>query len=235
MQPRDFRFVGDASKLEVEMTLNGGFGLGASPLPPPPIITPVSLMPSSGMTPRVAADLYVQLHESTVDRIAQRMLAGETLRDFSAVTRAAGFSLSEDQAAELPNDLMIELANDRPITATFDHDVLKLVIRCAAFQVGRARPVALNILIRYRVTVDAGKLRFDLESEPEITPPETGGTIRFFTLKNVVARRLEPEIPKSKTFDGFNLPAPADRLGYIRFDTARAEKGWMTITFRGDR
>ncbi len=234
MQPHDFQFVGDASKLEVQMTLNGGFGLGASPLPPPPITAPVSLIPSPRMTPRVAADLYVQVHESTVDRIAQRMLAGETVRDFSAVIRAAGFALSEDQAAELPKDLVIELANDRPVTATFDNDMLKLVVRCAAFQVGRARPVALNIVIRYRVTVDAGKLRLDLEGEPEITPPETGSTIRFITLKNVVARRLEPEIPKSKSFDGFNLPAPADRLGYVWFDTAHAENGWMTITFRGD-
>ncbi|MCM2374317.1 hypothetical protein [Aporhodopirellula aestuarii] len=231
IRPIDFHFVGSAEKLKIDMTLNGGFGLGAPPLSPPPIIPHLPTF-----SPRADPDMTIQLHESVVERVAQRMLAGETISDFSALFKSAGLPISEEQDDEIPDDILIELTDDLPVKARFENDTLELVVRCDRFQVGRASPIAVDFTLRYHVRIEAGNVKFELLDDPKVTPPENRRAgVRFYTLKNVVARRLKKDVPKEQTIDGFDLDPPADRLGHLSFDTAEVKDGWMTLTLRGDR
>ncbi|EMI43546.1 hypothetical protein RRSWK_04067 [Rhodopirellula sp. SWK7] len=231
VRPTDFHFVGNTNHLEIGMTLNGGFGLGAPPITPPSIIPSLPTF-----SPRSDPDVTIRIHESVVERVAQRMLAGETISDFSALIQSAGLPVSEDESEQMPDDILIELADDLPVTARFENNTLELVVRCDRFQVGRASPIAVNFTVRYDVRIDAGNVKFEQIGDPEVTPPESKRTgIRFYTMKNVVARRLKKEIPRENLLEGFDLDAPADRLGHLSFDTADVTAGWLTLTLRGDR
>ncbi|MFG0291001.1 MAG: hypothetical protein ACF8CQ_22730 [Rhodopirellula sp. JB044] len=231
VRPSDLNFAGTGSHLEIGMTLNGGFGLGAPPLALPTVIPGLPIYSACS-----APDITIRLHESVVERLAQRMLAGETISDFATLVQSIGLPLTDEQAAEMPDDILIELARDLPVTARFEENTLELTVRCKRFQVGRASPIAVNFTVRYDVHVDAGNVKFEMIGDPKVTPPETKRAgIRFYTMKNVVARRLKKEIPKENTLDGFDLDAPGDRLGHLNFDTANVSQGWITLTMRGAR
>ena len=99
VRPKDFDFKTNASGLVARMTINGGFGLGAtSPPDEPPLI----------------GDLGVSIHESVINRMAQRMLAGETITDFQKLAKSSGVKLTPEQIEEIPDDVSIRLAERPP-------------------------------------------------------------------------------------------------------------------------
>jgi len=220
VRPNDFQFSTDASQLGVAMTLNGGFGLGA-PLPPRP--------------QTIAGDLGVRLHETVVNRLAQRMLAGERVDDFQKLAASSGVNLTPEQLEEIPRDIAIVFADDRPITARFENDVLELTVRGRRYELGRANLVAMNAVVRYRVRVEAGHLHLELDGPPEVLPPKSGKSGRFFLQRNVLAKRMEKELPETADVQGFELPEPADRLGRAEFSSVDANDGWLNIQFQGTR
>ncbi|TWU03085.1 hypothetical protein [Neorhodopirellula pilleata] len=218
VRPDDFRFSADASQLGISMTLNGGFGLGA-PFPPPP--------------QAFDGDLGVQLHETVINRLAQRMLAGERIADFQELAKSSGFKLTPQQFDEIPRDIAIVFADDRPITARFENNVLELTVRGRRYELGRANLVAMNAVVRYRVSVRNGQLHLELDGPPEVLPPKSGKSGRFFLQRNVLAKRMEKELPKTADVEGFELPEPADRLGRANFSSVDASDGWLNIQFKG--
>jgi len=232
LHPNDLHFVAVPEQFEVQMTVNGGFGLGA-PFSPP------SAMSQGGRSSDrnedlERPDLFAQVHESVVNRLAQRLLAGERIENFRSLAGTLGFSMSEQDLQRIPDDIGITFAKDRPIEARFEDGRIAITIRGTHYQIGRADLVPMNATIRYRIRAHRGKLALEMDGGPEVTPPESGRSDRFLAQKNILVRRLQQELPKQMVIAGFDMPEPADRLGQVRFRSISSAEGWLNLSLGGD-
>ncbi|MEM6364350.1 MAG: hypothetical protein AAF745_07985 [Planctomycetota bacterium] len=220
VRPDDLQFVGMPDRLQTRMTLTGGYGLGA---------------PGHVSSRMQETDLAVSIHESVVNRLAQRLLAGETFTDLAQLAQTSGIELTDEQLAKLPDDFAITFSDQQPVTARIEDDVIEITVRGAGYEVGGAVLVAMNATIRYRVVVEEGHLVLLLDGEPVVTPPADGESGRFYLQKNVLEKRLINELPSRATIDPIEFPPPADRLGLGRFASAIVDAGWFQIQIDGDR
>lgn len=219
LDPEQLDFRTSASNLKIQMKIDGGYGLAAT-----------APLPESS----VEDDIRVAVHESVIDRVADRMLAGEEISDFTKLADDLGFSLSEEDLAQMPDDIGITFADQQPVTAEFEGDMLTITIRGKRFRLGRNLLVAMKAVIRYHVAAEGGRLRLTLAGEPEVLPPDRGGRSgRFFAQKNVLKRRLQKDLPAEQILEPFDLPEPADGLGMIQFVNSTLQKGWLQISLKG--
>lgn len=226
IKPEQLLFLTDDHALQIAMTLDGGFGFGA-PMEPHQVLGPTSHAVGS------APDLQFRIHETTINRLAQRYLAGERIENFSAMAEQAEIELPTDQA--LPEDIAIEFAGLAPVSAKFQDGILELTIRGDRYEVAGANLAAMKTRIRYRPSIVDGKLKMTLVEPAEVLPPDSGPGAKFIMQQNILVRRLQEDLPRERTIDPPELPEPADRLGRLAFQRVVADGGWLVVELRGNR
>ncbi|MEM6776685.1 MAG: hypothetical protein AAF670_03445 [Planctomycetota bacterium] len=218
IRPDDLHFRTSREALNARMTLNGGLGLGAT--------SPPNRVP-------VLGPLGVDIHESVINQLAQRLLAGERLSNFPSLIESLGMPLEEETFQKIPDDVSIRFADERPITARFEDDTLEFTIRGRQYVLGQAVLVAMNARLRYSISIESGQLVLTRIGLPEVLPPADGKSGRFYLQSNVLATRLASELPAVSRVDGFTLPEPADRLGKTTYRSVIARNGWLQVQLGG--
>ena len=215
LNPSNIQFVSSDSDLKIAYRLDGGYGLAAP--------TPPRYVPSDS--------IGVLVHESAINRIADRLLAGESFDELAKVLDEFGIKLPEEELDKLPTDLGVDFAERQPITAKFENNMLEITISGDRFRVGKALLVAMNAVIRYEVVQANGETKLVLAGEPEVLPPKNGKSGRFILQRNILKRRLSKELPAEYVVEPFKLPEPGDRLGELQIQNFKTDDGWLQLSF----
>lgn len=212
-------FHASTEGLQLALKLDGGYGVTAPSIPP---------------TDSVAGDFRVAVHESTVNRLADHLLAGEEISNFPQMAKELGVELDEQALDSLPSDIGIEFAEEKPLTVEFANSVLAVTLRGQRYRIGRLVLVAMNATIRYRVQSKDGRLVLTMEGEPEITAPSGGRGARFIQQRRILKARLLKDLPKEEILEPFDLPSPADAIGKVKFALSNVDGGWLQLILNGN-
>jgi hypothetical protein len=221
----DLRTTADRMLLAVEQADRDQL---AAPLPPPPLTG--------------EGDLAVRLHESTVNNLALKLLAGRTVSMNELIAEVEDLLNEEaemDSSSEASRDDELEITFDKnaPITLRLDDSVVSLTIRGTKYVAhGRSYP-AMNVTIRYRVGMTPEGARVELEDEPEIIPPRLVGTKGRFSftelaVRRILKNRLDRDLDKELGAADFELPRDIFDLKPLPIEQFAADDGWIVFSAR---
>jgi hypothetical protein len=177
------------------------------------------------------------VHESAVNNLADRMLAGRTVSELQIrefVSRMFGGS-SDSAAADEATVLHIVFADERPVTVRVADSVLTVQLRASNYIVNRRKYAPMNVTLRYRLQAVSNELLATQDGEPDIQPPdvEQQGPRRLgsreIAARRLIATMLERELDTSYRLGSFQLPPPAQTYGPMVVTSLTAHQGWLTI------
>ncbi len=196
----------------------------------------------------VRADVVVRVHQSALNNTASLLMSGRTLKsdnvDNQMLDRLKKWVKIDDQASK-ENDEKITptLAQDHPISVSFEDNKIKLVCRIANFNLedGPARKLQSDIIFLYEIEngheIDAyGRsyptVAFVQADKPRaVSPGRKTLSTRDLPVQRRVMTRLEETVQKRIQL----LPAdPAGRwegTGKLVPVYAAAENGWLTLAW----
>lgn len=233
LYPRRFEFRTDHEALRASM-LQDGAGRLASPSAPPALAA--------------GTEIGVQLHESFINNYGAALLAGKffTVEEFETLLAGAlgqlkmsgeksgGAGNEEAEAEAPPGEVGILFDDLEPIQAQFAGDVATLTVRGKRYVFeGRTYP-PMNIILRYRLQNDSGKLRATLVDEPEYTPPPGVRGLRVAALRRILQAHITPRIEREIVQGELHFPDSdgEDELGALDFHQVAAAHAWLTIALR---
>lgn len=222
----DLRTTSD--RLLMEVTQAGRDQL-TTPLPPPRLTGD--------------SDLAVRLHESTVNNLAVKLLAGDTISVHELVAELEQLldEQVEEPDADMPaapdDELEVTLDQTEPLTLRFDDSLVSLTIRGARF-VANGRPYpAMNVTIRYRLEKTPSGARAVLAEEPEIIPPRLVGKKGRFSftelaVRRILKNRLDRDLDHDMDISGVELPSDIFDLDELPVEQLAADDGWLVFSAR---
>ncbi|MBW3595857.1 MAG: hypothetical protein KY475_01125 [Planctomycetes bacterium] len=228
MYPRRLEFRTDDESLQVVMLQDGGGRLAA---------------PGAPQAPAAGTDIGVQLHESFLNNYGAAALAGKfyTVEEFEAMLQDAMQDLGLDELAEEedndeapPGDIGILFDALEPVQAQFAGGVATIIVRGERYVYEDRVYPPMNIIIRYRVEIDQGRLRATLVGEPEYAPPPGVRGLRVAALRRILEAHITPRIEPEVVAGEIRLPDTdgEDELGPLAFHHIAADKAWLTIALR---
>lgn len=222
MFPRIFRATSEKDSARIDMLLAARTQSGALTPPPDP-------------PPQVA--LSLQFHETVVNNLADRFLAGRAigtreLRTF--VWELFGHEPKQVEGGE-ESEFEIVLADQRPLTFRADDSVITLNIRAQRFISRRAKYPPMNMEVRYRLPGDEAGSVLTRLSELEVLPPgfhEQGRrrmSAREIAARRFVSRLLERELASKYQLDTLSFSDSAKVLNSLAVAHMTADNGWICV------
>jgi hypothetical protein len=199
--------------------------LGA-PTPPPPL-------PDSHA-------LAVRCHESLLDNIASRLLAGETLTQERLEATAKQWNdgrvpekLKRD--ADEPSWSMT-FADVDPVTVAFADGGLRITLRGKRYTRGERVFRGMHVTAAYKIEPREGMLRLVRQGELEIVPPDYKPGQQLSSadvaLRRLLRRRFDALFEPELRSEGLVLPGKWKKLGTLPLAAMTGENGWLTAAWR---
>jgi hypothetical protein len=192
-------------------------------------------------------DLAVRMHESSVNNLAQRLLAGRTLSvnqlaaQIDELLSLADVAATDGEAVgqnSIDDDIEVSLDAKQPLTLRIDDSVVAVTVRGTRF-VANGRPYpAMNVTIRYRVELTPEGARLTLAGEPEIIPPRLVGvpggrlTLTEIPVRRLLLNRLKEDLDQELSTPGVELPGGVLNLGELPIEQLAADDGWLVFSCR---
>ncbi|MBX3421172.1 MAG: hypothetical protein KF752_06405 [Pirellulaceae bacterium] len=186
-------------------------------------------------TPTVPSNLpflaAVHIHQSAINRLAQRTLAGRTVTGLSEVLAALGIPLDQGPVTE---NFKVDLSTQNPVTINLDSNtpdqaLLEMRVSGAAYELDNLKLVAMDILVRYWLEVGSREITLHRQGEAEVLPPQNGRSLRFIQQRNLLRERLKSILPKSQSIPLASLTSWNDKLSVVRVHQVNYQPGWLSI------
>lgn len=201
---------------------------------------------AAGPPPDLAAgwDFGVRLHESFVNNLGHTVMAGRlySVEDVETLVRKTmkryGMPVEADEekpSEEVPpGDVGIEFDYVQPLEVRFAENTATVIVHGRRYVYENRAYPPMNIIVRYRLENDAGKLRATLVGEPEYTPPPGVGGLQVIALRRILRSQINPRIDREIVQGEVHLPDTnnVDEVGALDFHEVAAANGWLTISLR---
>ncbi len=237
--PEPLRTLGSTEQaIYVEATQAATNQLGAVISAPAP-----ESFAANGIAGSSSYNLAIQLHESLVDNVASRVLAGRRLTSkqidqwMTQIGREVPAIASDDPSSAEPFE--IDFSRLRPIIFEARDQRIKIGFRGTRFQqAGRELRRPLEVTATYEaVRTDEGRVLLERSGEVGVDFPGDGRlTIQQVAVKRSIQTSFGDRFPKTLLEKSLNVPTTAEFPAlHGRQFTAQAvdaRNGWLSITAR---
>lgn len=189
-------------------------------------------------------ELYLQLHESFINNLANDMLGGRTLTREDVETGATDTfgSLPPSMKQDRDEDATpwaIEFAAEDPVAVAFDNNEASITVRGHHYKQGSRVFPAMTVSAKYKLVGTPQGMRADREGELTIYPPALGPGRQMGVREKVVEKMLrkrfnrifEPQI----VFHGLKLPGNWAKLGPLHAHHFKSQTGWLLMAWDADQ
>ena len=194
-----------------------------------------AITPAPSLTPG-RFNLAIQLHESTIDNVASRILAGRTMTGDQLDRLMADAGRPPQPEAD---SFVIDFAKFRPIIFEARDQTLRIGLRGTRFKQGDrelARPLEITAIYRPIQTLD-GKSYLERMGDVDVDFP--GGrrlTIAQVALKRSIQKAFDKRFPQSLLNQSpmlpVTLPIESLRGRSLYFSAIDSRDGWLSISAR---
>jgi hypothetical protein len=177
------------------------------------------------------SDVGLQLHQSAVNNLADRVFAGRTFssRDIRELENTHNQNNGEEFIKD-EEEVRIIFADHRPVIVEMDDDIFNLTLRGKEFfSKGKVYSIAMDIVVRYRV--EPHRTGFELVMVDAPSVETTSGRLALGsaalrrTLRNVLERDLKKTIDLSKV----TLPDGLRDQAELLVQQLSFEEGWLLL------
>jgi hypothetical protein len=222
--PRLLQFSTTSDYLHVKATESADLRLGAPTAPPDLSGTP---------------EMAVRMHESLVNNFTSGLLSGRTLSQ--ADTEQIALNLLGKVPDELkpddePEPWSITFAPQDPISIRVDNGLVEVTVRGEHFTRGAKHYEAMYVTARYKIEPAARGIKAVRQGELEIKPPVNRPlATREVVIKRMLGKRFGKIFPPEMASKGVELPGPWAKAGTLIASQAKADDGWLLVTWEEDR
>lgn len=225
--PQQFRFATTRDAVRL-VSLRADAGQLAAPGAPPETGRP--------------CDLAICLHESMINNLAIRALAGTTIRQQgfeAAVIRWLG---------ELPEPLRSDQDQSRwgvrfprrghPISVAFADGRFRVTVRAARYYRGDESHPGMDVTAVYKIARTERGFKAVRQGDLKIFPPgfKPGGgkkiPARYMAIRTLLQRRFGRIFKKQIVGEGFVLPGNWSKAGKLRPIELACQNGWLTAGWK---
>ena len=190
-------------------------------------------------------DLAMQLHESAVDNIASRVIAGRTMtsqqidRLISSIGRPTPSTNATNADAKVQESFAIDFARFRPIIFEARDQTVKLGLRGTRFKQGERelkRPLEITAIYRPVQTMDGTTYLERVGNVGVDFPGDRRLTIAQVALRRSIQRTFDDRFPTTLLDQRLTLPSTLP-VASMRGKTLRAtaidsRDGWISVSAR---
>lgn len=181
--------------------------------------------------------LFLQLHESTVNNLANSILAGKTLveKDVQAAVIRLRGSLPDDLKGDENRPWSLTFADRDPVVLAVTGDnEYRITVRGERYNSGDDRIGAMNVTATYKITREANGSKLTRQGDLEIDPPgfvrgETKLSTKEVTWRRILRRRFEKLFPETATSPGLELPGRWKEAGRLPLKELVVQNGWFVL------
>lgn len=242
-------FGSTATTIYLEATQRSGKQLAAATSPPSLASVLASTTAGNGHTPVSGSfDAAMQLHESVVDNVASRVLAGRTVKSkeidqlLASTGRlemaAAKSATKEGESTEDSEKFEIDFSNLRPIIFELRDQTVRIGLRGTRFgQEGRELKRPLEITATYQPVQRDGRQILQRVGSVEVAfPGDRRLTVQQValrrTIQNLFANRFPETLLDQPIVLPTNLQSPSLAGRVFRANRIDARDGWLSVTLR---
>ncbi len=199
----------------------------AAPSAPPKLIEP--------------GDLAIRIHQSMIDNLAGRVLAGMTFHDEylqATIIEVLGELPERLKPEEDQQPWAITFARQQPITVTFAQNRLILTMRGQRYYRGEDRYPAMDVTAVYKLAVTEQGIKAVRQGDLQIFPPgfvPGGGkklSARQVIIRKLLERRINEVLEEELLVESFKLPGEWSKAGNMKPIQLASQNGWLTITWK---
>jgi hypothetical protein len=191
---------------------------------------------------KVASDLAVQIHESTINNLAESLFGGVTLEEEDLQKRVIEMrgSLPDSLKSDEERDpWSITFARTQPVTVKITDGAVSITIRGQRYTSGDQDFRAMNVTADYKVSLTEPNaqgirgIKLVRQGDLKIVPPGEPRRLsgREITLRTLLERRFgklfEPEI----VYDGLILPGNWRQAGILDTKQLDLAGGWAVVAW----
>ncbi|MGE0760265.1 MAG: hypothetical protein AB7F89_19375 [Pirellulaceae bacterium] len=179
-------------------------------------------------------DLSVRVHESLIANFGETLLGGVTLSDERLI------ELLTELKAEIPEELQITpdkdpwsitFTNERPVSAVFDGDTVRMAIRGRRFTRGdREVRAVVEISATYRLerSGNGAKLTRQGDLVADYVNRENQSVFEI-TMKSFLRKKFESLFKPEIASDGLMLPEQLRSIGKLHLQQLTSQTGWLVL------
>ena len=185
------------------------------------------------------SDLAVRIHESLLNNLAARTLAGNTYNDDQL--KATLKDLTGKVPEELKNDQdkdpwSITFERTRPVIFEFDGQHFSLTIRGREFTSGDRKYKAMNISVKYKIEKTSKGSKLTRVGDIQFAPPghKPGKTLSAaqIALRTILQKKLKNAFKPVIESDGLQLKGQFEKVGKLRLAQLASDGGWLTLAWK---
>lgn len=186
------------------------------------------------MTPSTS-DVTFQIHPSTISNAAATYVGGDWywVSDLTDPSKTANGKLPDgkigDPEKDRSGDIGIMLDRFNPVTASFENDEIRVVIRGERFVAQEQEWPAMEITLHLRPMFSETGATLVSTKEPEVFPPgkTKGLSGREVALRRILMTRLKKELEKPIELKPLKIERDGRLLGHLLLESAKGVEGWL--------
>jgi hypothetical protein len=192
--------------------------------------------PSPAPALTATGDLALRVHESMINNVAARALAGMTVHEDSfraRMTDLLGELPASMKADEDEEPWTVTFAAERPITVTFADEGFTIVIRGDRYYRGKDSTPGLIVTAVYKF-VQSGQ-QFKAERQGPLTFTSTSGKSlsgREIVVRTLLEQRLNKLLKEELLAEGFRLPGKWEKAGTMQPTQVVSKEGWLSVLWK---
>jgi hypothetical protein len=185
------------------------------------------------------SDLAVRVHETMLNNLAARTLAGNTYNDEqlkAALKDITGKVPKELEDSEDKDPWSITFTKVRPIIFEFDGEHFSLTIQGSDYTSGDREYKEMNIAVKYKMEKTDKGSKLTRVGEIQFAPPghEPGKTLsaQQIALRTILQKKLKNAFKPVIESDGLQLGGKFKDVGKLRLTQLASDAGWLTLAWK---
>ena len=185
------------------------------------------------------SDLAVRVHETMLNNLAARTLAGNTYTDdqLKETLKELTGKVPEELANKEDQDpWSITFTKVRPMIFGFDGEHFSMTIQGSKYTSGEKEYKSMNISVKYKVEMTDKGSKLTRIGEIQFAPPghKPGKTLSAgqIALRTILQKRLKNAFKPVIESDGLKLPGKFEKVGKLRLVQLGSNAGWLTLAWK---
>lgn len=194
--------------------------------------------PSEAPELKDGSDLAVRVHETMLNNLTARTLAGNTYTDDElkeTLKELTGKVPEELQDNEDKDPWSITFTKVRPMIVEFDDEHFALVIQGAKYTSGEKEYKSMNISVKYKMEKTEKGSKLTRVGEIQFAPPghKPGKTLSAgqIALRTILQKKLKNVFKPVIESDGLELSGRFKKVGKLRLTQLASNAGWLTLAW----
>ncbi|MCG8583608.1 MAG: hypothetical protein MI757_02740 [Pirellulales bacterium] len=185
------------------------------------------------------SDLAVRVHETMLNNLTARVLAGNTYTDEElkeTLKNLTGKVPEELQDNEDKDPWSITFTKVRPMICGFDDEHFTLVIQGSKYTSGEKEYKSMNISVKYKMEKTDKGSKLTRVGEIQFAPPghKPGKTLSAgqIALRTILQKKLKNVFKPVIESDGLEFSGRLKKVGKLRLSQLASDDGWMTLAWK---